>query len=193
MKDVGYGSSAITYNNIMANRLEFFGERSDLSGMEKLLDKMESLIDIFFDWRPYSMAAFQFIKADKKKFATSPRPLKFHSLFFSSDVQFFFQKVLLEHSYQPHDTILENQKPKRVVKQFDHAKRLKEDLMLLLRGLSCVHVDSLWFMDMALVALPENRAEVDQIGYDIMQQRSDIHHGETSSEHGLKTEVEKMG
>ncbi|KAG6388966.1 hypothetical protein SASPL_150403 [Salvia splendens] len=66
MKDVGYGSSAITYNNIMRIGLSSFGERSDLSGMEKLLDKMESLIDIFFDWRPYSMAAFQFIKADKK-------------------------------------------------------------------------------------------------------------------------------
>ncbi|KAG6388965.1 hypothetical protein SASPL_150402 [Salvia splendens] len=86
------------------------------------------------------------------KFRFSSGPLKFHSLFFSSDVQFFFQKVLLEHSYQPHDTILENQKPKRC-------------------GYHVVHVDSLWFMDMALVALPENRAEVDQIGYDIMQQR----------------------
>ncbi|XP_057797327.1 pentatricopeptide repeat-containing protein At4g21705, mitochondrial-like [Salvia miltiorrhiza] len=98
MKDMGYGSSAITYNSIMvlykkAGQLEkipeilsemrkngvapnsfsykmclsSFGERSDLGGMEKLLDEMESLTDISFDWSTYSMAAFQFIKADEKE------------------------------------------------------------------------------------------------------------------------------
>ncbi|KAL1567150.1 pentatricopeptide repeat protein [Salvia divinorum] len=97
MKDIGYGSSAITYNNIMVlykkvGQLEkipeillemkkngvvpdnfsyriglsSFGERSDLGGVEKLLNEMESLTEISFDWRTYSMAAFEFIKADEK-------------------------------------------------------------------------------------------------------------------------------
>ncbi|KAG6388973.1 hypothetical protein SASPL_150410 [Salvia splendens] len=133
---------------------------------------------------------------------------------------------LLEHSYQPHDMIVENKKPKECCEAVDHAKRLEEDPMLLLRGLSCCPFGSLWFMDLVLVALPEIRAEVDHIGHDIMQERcgcaciveyhhltshdmsssyesllwgmqfdfsspqkADIHPGETSSEHGLKTEL----
>ncbi|KAG6388964.1 hypothetical protein SASPL_150401 [Salvia splendens] len=78
---------------------------------------------------------------------------------------------LLEHSYQPHDMILENKKPKECCEAVDHAKRLEEDPMLLLRGLSCCPFGSLWFMDLVLVALPEIRAEVDHIGHDIMQER----------------------
>lgn len=102
MKDMGYGSSAITYNNVMvlykkAGQLEkipeilsemkkngvapdnfsyricisSYGEMSDLDGMEKLLDEMESLSYVSIDWSTYSMAAFQFIKANEKEKAHS--------------------------------------------------------------------------------------------------------------------------
>lgn len=47
--------------------IQSFGERSDLSSMEKLLDEIESKIDISVDWNTYSIAAYHFIKANEKE------------------------------------------------------------------------------------------------------------------------------
>ncbi|KAG8364951.1 hypothetical protein BUALT_Bualt18G0052000 [Buddleja alternifolia] len=98
MKDKGYASSSLTYNNLMAlykragqlekipevlsemknngvrlNNFSYricinsFGERSDLSGMEKLLDEAELQTDISIDWATYSIVAYHFIKANEKE------------------------------------------------------------------------------------------------------------------------------
>ncbi|KAK6132769.1 hypothetical protein DH2020_033497 [Rehmannia glutinosa] len=98
MKDIGYGSSTLAYNNLMAlykkagqlekipetlsemkrndvalNNFSYrmcissFGERSDLSGMEKLLNEMELRTDICNDWATYSIVAYHLIKANQKE------------------------------------------------------------------------------------------------------------------------------
>ncbi|KAI3466121.1 hypothetical protein Pfo_022784 [Paulownia fortunei] len=98
MKDMGYGSSSLTFNNLMAlykkagqlekipeillemkkngvapNNFSYricinsLGERSDLSGMEKLLDEIELQTDISIDWNTYSTVAYHFIKANEKE------------------------------------------------------------------------------------------------------------------------------
>ncbi|KAK4420353.1 Pentatricopeptide repeat-containing protein, mitochondrial [Sesamum alatum] len=98
MKDKGYASSSLAYNNLMAlykkaGRLEkipeilsemkrdgvapnnfsyricinSLGERSDLSGMEKLLDEIEMQPEISIDWATYSIVAYHFIKANNKE------------------------------------------------------------------------------------------------------------------------------
>ncbi|KAK6132708.1 hypothetical protein DH2020_033513 [Rehmannia glutinosa] len=98
MKDIGYGSSTLAYNNLMAlykkagqlekipetlsemkrndvalNNFSYricissLGERSDLSGMEKLLDEMELQTDICNDWATYSIVAYHLMKANQKE------------------------------------------------------------------------------------------------------------------------------
>ncbi|KAL8505895.1 hypothetical protein ACS0TY_016935 [Phlomoides rotata] len=47
--------------------IQSFGERSDLSSMEKLLDEIESKTDMSIDWNTYSIAAYHFIKANEKE------------------------------------------------------------------------------------------------------------------------------
>lgn len=54
-----------------------FGERSDLIGMGKLLEEIESQPDISVDWATYSIVAYQFIKAnDKEKALTYMKKLE---------------------------------------------------------------------------------------------------------------------
>ncbi|XP_073127378.1 pentatricopeptide repeat-containing protein At4g21705, mitochondrial-like [Henckelia pumila] len=54
-----------------------FGERSDLIGMGKLLEEIESQPDISIDWATYSIVAYQFIKAnDKEKALTYMKKLE---------------------------------------------------------------------------------------------------------------------
>ncbi|XP_073026368.1 pentatricopeptide repeat-containing protein At4g21705, mitochondrial-like [Primulina eburnea] len=48
-------------------RINSFGERSDLVGMGKLLEEIESQPDISIDWATYSIVADQFIKANYKE------------------------------------------------------------------------------------------------------------------------------
>ncbi|KAL0283967.1 UNVERIFIED_CONTAM: Pentatricopeptide repeat-containing protein, mitochondrial [Sesamum angustifolium] len=102
MKDKGYASSSLAYNNLMAvykkagqlekipeilsemkrdgvapNNFSYkicinsLGERSDLSGMEKLLDEVEAQQDISIDWTTYSIVAYHFIKANEKEKAVT--------------------------------------------------------------------------------------------------------------------------
>ncbi|XP_073286101.1 pentatricopeptide repeat-containing protein At4g21705, mitochondrial-like [Primulina huaijiensis] len=54
-----------------------FGERSDLIGMGKLIEEIESQPDISIDWATYSIVAYQFIKAnDKEKALTYMKKLE---------------------------------------------------------------------------------------------------------------------
>lgn len=54
-----------------------FGERSDLIGMGKLLEEIESQPDISIDWATYSIVVYQFIKAnDKEKALTYMKKLE---------------------------------------------------------------------------------------------------------------------
>ncbi|KAG6388962.1 hypothetical protein SASPL_150399 [Salvia splendens] len=74
------------------------------------------------------------------------------------------QGLLLEHSYQPHDMIVENQKLKRVVKQLIMLRDWRRIQCFCLEGYHAVHLDSLWFMDLVLVALPEIRTHEKRVG-----------------------------
>ncbi|XP_011098322.1 pentatricopeptide repeat-containing protein At4g21705, mitochondrial-like isoform X1 [Sesamum indicum] len=63
MKRDGVAPNNFSYR-ICINSL---GERSDLSGMEKLLDEIEAQQDISIDWVTYSIVAYHFVKANEKE------------------------------------------------------------------------------------------------------------------------------
>lgn len=98
MKEMGYGSSSLSYNNLMVlykktgqlekvpeilsemknngvapNNFSYricinsLGERSDLSGMENLLNEVELQTGMSLDWSMYSIVAYHFIKANEKE------------------------------------------------------------------------------------------------------------------------------
>ncbi|KAL7103608.1 hypothetical protein ACP275_08G190200 [Erythranthe tilingii] len=99
MKEIGYGGTSLTYNNLMVlykkvgqlekipeilsemrnygvapNNFTYrvcissFGERSDLIGMEKLLEEVElENGGLSLDWATYSIAAYFFVKGNEKE------------------------------------------------------------------------------------------------------------------------------
>lgn len=63
MKQNGVAPNNFSYRTCISS----LGERSDLGGIEKILHEMESRTGISMDWNTYSMAAFQFIRANEKE------------------------------------------------------------------------------------------------------------------------------
>lgn len=63
MKKNGIAPDNFSYRTCISS----FSERSDLGGIEKILDEMESQAGISMDWNTYSIAAFQFIRANEKE------------------------------------------------------------------------------------------------------------------------------
>ncbi|KAK6154335.1 hypothetical protein DH2020_008583 [Rehmannia glutinosa] len=65
--------SEMKRNDVALNNFSYricissLGERSDLSGMEKLLDEMELQTDICNDWATYSIVAYHLMKANQKE------------------------------------------------------------------------------------------------------------------------------
>lgn len=98
MKEIGYASSTLMYNNLMClykqigqldkvpemliemkkngispNNFSYricincFGEKSDFTSLEELLDEMENHPEISMDWTTYSMVANYYIRANQEE------------------------------------------------------------------------------------------------------------------------------
>lgn len=75
--------SEMKTNSVAPNNFSYricinsFGERSDLVGMGKLLEEIESQPNISIDWTTYSIVSYQFVKAnDKEKALTYMKKLE---------------------------------------------------------------------------------------------------------------------